>query len=171
MSIRCVIGLFLISWLALGPETGFAGESNCLAKAAEHVGPGEWLRVIKQDKAKETGQLESFDLPNSRLILQQTIDSLTTATTYELSDINAIQYHGGGRIRPGYMLLGLFGGGLLGVGIGGLFESGGDSGCNFGPCFEVSERGYGFLIGAGAGLLAGTFIPLLTHSTRTIKCE
>jgi hypothetical protein len=67
------------------------------------------------------------------------------------------------------MALGLVAGGLLGAMVGELVDPN-EGGASCFACYEITGRGYGFLIGGGAGLLAGTILPVALPSGNTINC-
>ena len=147
-------------------------KKNCLKKAALKIPRKGRVTVIRNDGSKIQAWLLSIDHNQSLLTTIQVDENNRTQSTYHISEISKIKFHKPGKLKPEIMVVGVVGGAFLGFLIGEeLDPPDPSSGCLFG-CFEFKFRGgpLGAAIGAGVGLLAGTFIPLIPI-THTIKCN
>ena len=141
-------------------------EPSCLVKASQKIKPNSAITLIKTDQSKISGQLLSIDLDRLSLGLIQTRDSKAGShSTYEISEIAKIQYHGYGKMKPGVILPFTILGAVVGGAIGGTRVGL----CKVFVCKDYTAEGAA--IGGVAGFLIGTIISIATKSTFTIECK
>lgn len=158
----------------LSAQVAAPTELTCLEEAAQKIDTGSKITLLGRGGEKTKGYLTSIDLGQSLLTMGSTNRLDTSLQRFLLPDIAKIEYRKPGKLKPGFMALGLLGGALIGGLIGLAIE--GESETEQFPFFggPVVEKGVAFLagaaIGGGVGLLAGTFIPLVPK-THSIECK
>jgi len=174
--LKAMLAVFVLDSILIPPslwaQATAATKPSCLEQAAAKIRQKSKVTVVRWDASKHTGLLDSVDLGSSHLLLRGLSLEDSALTLFGQDEIVKIQYDKPGKLKPGYMVLGLFGGALIGGLIGLAFEGEAESG-RF-PFPPPVEKFGAFLTGAavggGVGLLAGTFIPLLPK-TRSIECR
>jgi len=158
VSLSATILLWFVFSQALYAQSG----KFCLEKAASEIKPDKEVVLINRDGNSIKGRLVSFDLPQSSVVISQFINNYADTSIFMETDIAKIKYRKA-RIKPGYMLLGFFGGMMTGMVVGKAVCSSGWEGmdCGFGICFG----------GMVTGLIMGTFLPLAFPAYKTIECK
>jgi hypothetical protein len=152
----------ILLWLAFSQVLYAQSGKFCLEKAASEIKPDKKVVLISRDGSSIKGRLVSFDLPQSSIVISRFINNYADTSTFMETDIAKIKYRKA-KIKPGYMLLGLFGGMMTGMVLGVAVCSSGweGMGCGIGIFFG----------GTATGLMLGTFLPLAFPGYKTIECQ
>jgi hypothetical protein len=157
-----LLSAVIILWLALSHVLYAQSGEFCLEKAASEIKPDNKVILISHDGNSIKGRLVSFDLPRSSIVISRFINNYADTSIFMGTDIAKIKYRKA-KIKPGYMLLGFFGGMMTGLAVGGAACSSG---------WEGMDCGLGIFFGGTAtGLMLGTFLPLAFPGYKTIECK
>lgn len=152
----------ILLWFSLSQVLYAQSGKFCLEKAASEIKPDKEVVLINRDGNSIKGRLVSFDLPQSSIIISRLINNYADTSIFMETDIAKIKYRKA-RIKPGYMLLGFFGGMMTGLVVG-------KTACSSG--WEGMDCGLGIFFGGTAtGLMLGTFLPLAFPGYKTIECK
>ncbi|MEE9441873.1 MAG: hypothetical protein V3V99_04325 [candidate division Zixibacteria bacterium] len=156
--------------------------SNCLDSVQKIIGLDKRVKIYTRDSLEHSGRLMSVSSENSLLMIFRTdvienttpfIDSYSQTTissqTIEGDRIIKIEYYRKGRTHPAHVVVGFFLGGAAGQ----LIEMAIDPGYDYAlfPFKRPKAYTHGQWIGAAAGTLAGIFLPMLFHTSRTLECD
>lgn len=144
-------------------------DGQCLSELQSKVHQGEWLRITAHDGDRFEGSFRSIDFALSQLTMKPIADTALPGRAYQFDEIAKLQYRETGKIKPGYLLGGLFLGAIAGSMIG---SASAGSSSNDSLDFGQMEAAFtGAAVGAGMGLILGTALSLSTPSTCTIRCK
>jgi hypothetical protein len=156
------LSVVILLWLVLSQVLYAQSGKFCLEKAASEIKLDKEVVLINRDGNSIKGRLVSFDLPQSSIVISRFIDNYADTSTFMETDIAKIKYRKA-KVKPGYMLLGFFGGMMTGLAVGGAVCSSG---------WEGMDCGLGIFFGGTAtGLMLGTFLPLVFPGYKTIECK
>jgi len=154
-----------ICLLAMIPPSARAEESGsaCLEKNLPEILLYKPVTLYTTDGSVVNGNLLRIELSAGSLTIEQMMKADMESRTYQFSELDRIKYRKkGGGIKPLWMLVGVAGGGVTGGVIG------------YNSSDKIIEQMLGMIagmtMGAGAGLVLGTFVPLF-KGTKTGECQ
>ncbi|MBI5836394.1 MAG: hypothetical protein HZB25_04030 [Candidatus Eisenbacteria bacterium] len=174
------LALLVILLLAGAParadrmQEELAGQApQCFWVLADKLRTGTPVVLHRAGGDSVTGSFDSFDTGTSVIRLQPLTAVPGALREFPLGDVTRIEYREGGRLNAGTMVLGLFGGMVVGCLAGAMVGSAmsdeqPEGLFTFSPREVATAAGGG--IGAVVGLLLGTALPL-NHRTCYVECR
>ena len=161
---------FLVSVFA-GPAAAQLDtpDTTCLDAALPEITSDKRVTLFKTDGTKIAGRLVSVDFEQSFLTIHELYRADRGTSIHRFAELQKIRFRKKGHLKPGWMLLGLIGGGIIGGAIGYDIANNVESyECGTGE--GSIAPALGIMILGGVGLLAGTIVPLIL-SSETVECE
>jgi hypothetical protein len=152
-----------VSLALLAPVPALATDRNCLAEASARLSPGSSLVVVCRNGMVLPARLVEADLAERVLKVTAGEGDSARALAIACADLREIRYQAPGKVKAGWMVLGLLGGGV----VGGLLGYAADP-PDPGGFVDFGGAPAGVAVGAGIGLLLGAVIPVATPTTRRI---
>lgn len=175
-----ILGFVILFMLSPVAQAQFT--EDCLDSVQKLICPDERLKIYTKGSIEHKGRLMSVNSENSLLSIFRTdvyenttpfINSSSqtniSSETFEGDQIEKIEYYRKGKTHVAHVIVGFF----LGGAIGQLTEMAIDPGYDYAlfPFKRPKAYTHGQWIGAAAGTLAGAFLPMLFHTSRTMECN
>jgi len=156
-----IFGLYMCVFARLVQAQPDIPDTTCLEANLPEITSDNRVTLFKTSGAKIAGRLMSVDFQQSLLTIHELYRADRGASTYRFAEFEKIRFRKKGRLKPGWMLLGLVGGSVVGgyVGYHLTHEE-----------FQPIGMTLGIMIVGGGGFLAGTIVPLM-HSSEMVECE
>lgn len=136
-------------------------DTTCLEAALREITSDKRVTVFKTDGAKIAGRLVSVDFQQSLLTIHELYRADRGTSTYRFVEFEKIRFRKKGHLEPGWMLLGLIGGSVVGGYIGYHLTH---------EEFQPIGMSLGIMILGGGGFLTGTIVPLM-RSSEMVECK
>jgi hypothetical protein len=149
--------------ILLAPAARPASARNCMAEASARLAPGSSLVLVYRDGMALPARLVAADTVQRALHVTTGEGDSLRALSVTCRELSEIRYRAAGKVKAGWMVLGIVGGAI----IGGLVGNSTDPPDN-GDFLDFGGGPTGAAVGAGVGFLLGTVIPASIPSTRRI---
>jgi hypothetical protein len=111
----------------------------------------------------------SADFTLSQLHIHELYRADRGYSSYPFGEIEKVRFRKRGHLKPGWMVVGLVGGAVIGGVIGrDIDNAGSDSWC--GTDTQGIATALGVIVVGGVGFLAGTIVPLIL-SSKVVECQ
>jgi len=161
---------FLVSVFA-GPAAAQLDtpDTTCLDAALPEITSDKRVTLFKTDGTKIAGRLVSVDFEQSFLTIHELYRADRGTSTYRFVEFEKIRFRKKGHLKPGWMLVGLVGGAVIGGVIGREIDNAG-SGSWCGTDTQDIATALGVVVVGGVGFLVGTIVPLIL-SSEMVECK
>ena len=154
-------GLLVSVFAGLAQAQPDTPDTTCLKAALREITSDKRVTLFKTGGAKIAGRLVSVDFQQSLLTIHELYRADRGASTYRFAEFEKIRFRKKGHLKPGWMLLGLVGGSLVGGAIGYSVQD---------EQLRPIITTMGLMILGGGGFLVGTIVPLM-RSSEMVECE